>query len=153
MTESAGGTSGIPADWNRYGETTLPGFVGVDVQRVGSGEASGELQLRVHHLAPNGYLHAAAIVALADTLCGYGCRATLPDSTWNFTTVEMKCNFLRTTVEGSVRVNARMVHGGGTTQVWDASAVRSSDDKPLAEFRCTQMILRHGRVCSLRTAD
>ena len=34
-----------------------------------------ELKVREELLAPNGYLHAATVVALADTMCGYGCIA------------------------------------------------------------------------------
>ena len=32
-------------------------------------------------------------------------------------------------------------HLGRTTQVWDATVTRHADGKPIALFRCTQMIL------------
>jgi 1,4-dihydroxy-2-naphthoyl-CoA hydrolase len=35
--------------------------------------------LRGELLAPNGYLHAATVVALAGTSCGHGTFANLPD--------------------------------------------------------------------------
>jgi len=35
-----------------------------------------ELEVKPHHIAPNGYLHAGTVVALANTACGYGCVAT-----------------------------------------------------------------------------
>jgi acyl-coenzyme A thioesterase PaaI-like protein len=41
-----------------------------------------------------------------------------------------------------VACEARLVHGGRTTQVWDARAVRVADDATVALFRCTQLVLR-----------
>ena len=61
-----------------------------------------ELDIRPELLAPNGYLHAATVVALADTACGYGCIAHLPEGAENFTTIELKTNFLGTAREGTL---------------------------------------------------
>ncbi|MGE5087915.1 MAG: PaaI family thioesterase, partial [Candidatus Levyibacteriota bacterium] len=36
---------------------------------------------------------------------------------------------------------ARAVHLGRTTQVWDATVTRKGDERPIALFRCTQMVL------------
>jgi 1,4-dihydroxy-2-naphthoyl-CoA hydrolase len=33
------------------------------------------------------------------------------------------------------------VHGGRTTQIWDAEATRAETGKTVALFRCTQMVL------------
>jgi acyl-coenzyme A thioesterase PaaI-like protein len=49
--------------------------------------------IRPEMLAPNGSLHAAAIIALADTAAGYATRAHLPDGAASFTTIELKTNF------------------------------------------------------------
>jgi 1,4-dihydroxy-2-naphthoyl-CoA hydrolase len=81
-------------------------------------------------------------VAGADTACGYGCRSTLPDGAEGFTTIELKSNFLGTAREGGLVIDARVVHGGRTTQVWDAEVrADESDGRVLALFRCTQLVL------------
>jgi 1,4-dihydroxy-2-naphthoyl-CoA hydrolase len=103
------------------------------------------LPLRSDLLAPNGYLHAGAVVALADTACGYGCFASLPEGGTGFTTIELKTNFLGTAREGTLSCEAARVHGGRTTQVWDAT-VRGDDGKTLALFRCTQLVLYGGEL-------
>ena len=36
------------------------------------------MAVRREVMAPNGFLHAASVIALADTSCGYGCVAALP---------------------------------------------------------------------------
>ena len=99
------------------------------------------LSLRDELLAPNGYLHAGTVVGLADSACGYGCIASLPDGAYGFTTIELKTNFLGTAREGMLECRGRMVHGGRTTQVWDA-VVEDPDGRTLALFRCTQLLLR-----------
>ncbi len=94
--------------------------------------------------APNGYLHGGAVVALADTACGYGCVASLPEGATGFTTIELKTNFLGTVREGPVVAEATLTHAGRTTQVWDALVIDEERGRTIAAFRCTQLLLRAG---------
>ena len=122
------------------GRGRLPGLLGVEIDSIEDGHVRMRLQLRPELLAPNGYLHAGTVVALADSACGYGCIASLPDGATGFTTIELKTNFLATALEGTLSAESRLVHAGRTTQIWDATV---SDDagKALALFRCTQLLL------------
>jgi hypothetical protein len=45
----------------------LPGLIGVRFTAVAENRIEAELDIRAEPLAPNGYLHAATIIALADT--------------------------------------------------------------------------------------
>jgi 1,4-dihydroxy-2-naphthoyl-CoA hydrolase len=126
---------------SRSGAELLPGHLGIDVFDGGPGLARARLAVERRHLAPNGFLHAATVVALADTACGYGCMLSLPDGALGFTTIELKTNFLRSAQEGTIEAEARLVHGGRTTQVWDAT-VTDPAGKTMALFRCTQLLLR-----------
>ncbi len=126
---------------NRRGDGRLPGLVGFRVLEIREGMLHAELDIRPDLLAPNGFLHAATVVALADTACGFGCIAHLPAGAENFTTVELKANFFATAREGKIVAVARPVHMGNTTQVWDAEVTRKSDGRQMALFRCTQLIL------------
>jgi len=127
--------------FNHFGKEHFPGLVGLAVTEVAEGLLKGELALRKALLAPNGYLHAGAIVTFADTLAGYGCIAHLPGNAQNFTTVELKANFLNTAAEGVLYGEARAVHLGRTTQVWDAVVSHGEERRKLALFRCTQLVL------------
>ena len=120
---------------------TLTDLLGIEWLEVGPGFARGRFDVRKQHLAPIGYLHAASIVALADTACGFGCLMSLPNGASGFTTVELKANFIGTAREGGVSCQARLVHGGRTTQVWDAEVKSETTDKAIALFRCTQFLL------------
>jgi uncharacterized protein (TIGR00369 family) len=125
---------------NQRGAGYLPGLVGVEVLTLEPGRLASRLLIRPDLLAPNGFLHAATVIALADTSCGYATIAHLPEGARSFTTVELKTNFFGTRTEGEIRCLASVVHGGRSTQVWDAE-VSASDGARLALFRCTQMIL------------
>jgi 1,4-dihydroxy-2-naphthoyl-CoA hydrolase len=83
------------------------------------------------------------VVALADSSCGYGCIASLPPEATGFTTIELKTSFLATALDGTLACESKLVHGGRTTQVWDAT-VTDEDGKTLALFRCTQLLLYPG---------
>jgi uncharacterized protein (TIGR00369 family) len=123
------------------GRGRLPGLVGLRIVAVEHGLVVAELALRDELLAPNGFLHAASVIALADTACGYGCLAHLPDGAESFTTIELKSNFLGTAREGTLQAFAKPAHLGRTTQVWDATVSRQVDGATIALFRCTQMVL------------
>ncbi len=118
----------------------LPGTMQMEPVRAAPGALTLRLAIQPFHLAPNGYLHAATIVALADTACGFGCVANLPPDAVNFTTVELKTNFLRTATDGVIECEATLMHGGKRTQIWDAT-VFDATRRVLALFRCTQMLL------------
>lgn len=126
---------------NARGAGRLPGLFGLQVLHIDERELLMRLPIRDELLAPNGFLHAASIVAVADTACGYACIAHLPEGAENFTTVELKANFLGTTTEGAIDAVVRAAHLGRTTQVWDATVTEVATGKTLALFRCTQMIL------------
>jgi uncharacterized protein (TIGR00369 family) len=98
-------------------------------------------EIQPFHLAPNGFLHAGVVITLADTAAGYACVANWPEDASGFTTIELKSNFTGTLLEGAMVADARMIHGGRSTQVWDVEVGDEASGRKLAYFRATQMIL------------
>jgi 1,4-dihydroxy-2-naphthoyl-CoA hydrolase len=129
------------AQLREAGSERLPGLLGIEVYEVSDGAARARLELREQHQAPNGYLHAGTVVSLADSACGYGCILNLPEGATGFTTIELKTNFLRSAQRGTIECEARLVHGGRTTQIWDATVI-DAEGRNMALFRCTQLVLR-----------
>ena len=127
--------------FNVLSEGLLPAVLGVEVTEVGAREVKAVINLKPFHMAPNGFLHAATVLGLADTACGYGCTANLPEGAESFTTVELKSNHLGTARQGTITCVATAEHMGRTTQVWDAVVSHEQTGKTIALFRCTQMIL------------
>lgn len=138
--ESTGSGLPSPAELTALGIGRLPGLLGIEVTAVDAGRIEARMEVTPDVLAPNGYLHAASVVALADTACGLGCRLALPPGASGFTTLEQKTSHLGTARDGIVRTVATMVHGGRRTQVWDAE-VFDGAGKRIALFRCTQLVL------------
>ena len=134
-------TTTTPEYFNGFGKGHLPGLVGVEILTLTPDAVESRLPVRREVMAPNGFLHAATVIALADTSCGYGCISRLPEGASGFTTIELKANFLGTAREGAVRCRATPVHLGRTTQVWDAAVTVEGSGAKIALFRCTQMVL------------
>lgn len=130
-----------PKLFNARGAGHLPGLVGLRILELAPEGLESRLEVRKELMAPNGFLHAATVVALADTSCGYACVANLPQGASGFTTLELKTNFLGTALEGALFCRATPVHLGRTTQVWDAVVTIEGTDRRIALFRCTQMVL------------
>jgi len=129
------------SQFEELGRELLPGHLGIEFDSVESGLVLSRLAVERHHMAPNGFLHAASVIALADTSCGYGCASSLPEGATGFTTLELKSNFMGTAKVGeTLDCRAWLVHGGRSTQVWDAE-VTDATGRTLALFRCTQMVL------------
>lgn len=127
--------------FNRSQADSLPGVLGFEWLEVAKGRVRGRFEVAQKHFSPHGLLHGAAVVALADSGCGFGCLASLPEGASGFATSELKANFIGTTQKGIVSCDAHLVHAGRTTQVWDAEITSEVTGAIIALFRCTQMIL------------
>lgn len=124
-----------------FGETFFPGHLGLRITDFGDTWMEAEFDVAPHLMAPNGFLHAGAVLTLADSVAGYGCQRALPKGATSFTTVELKSNFVGTAREGTVSARGDLVHSGRTTQLWDAVVTHKDKDKRIALFRCTQLIV------------
>jgi 1,4-dihydroxy-2-naphthoyl-CoA hydrolase len=130
-----------PETLTKAGHGFLPGYLGVAVLHIEQGRLRTRMALSPHHIAPNGYLHAGAIVTLADTSCGYATMSHLPDGAQSFTTIELKSNHLSTLRDGALLCEATVQHMGRNTHVWDAIVTDEATGRKIALFRCSQMIL------------
>lgn len=130
-----------PEMMNSRAVGSLVEMMGINYDDFSVGRAETHMEIRADHLSPNGYLHAAAVVALADSTCGGATIAHLPDGATNFTTIELKSNHLGSALEGTLDCVATAAHSGRTTQVWDATVTLRETGKTIALFRCTQIVL------------
>ena len=119
---------------------TLPDHYGLRLVSIEEGKLRSTLAIQPWMLAPNGFLHAASVILIADTTAGYATVAHLPEGAKGFTTIELKSNFLGTALEGTLACDCVAEHMGRTTQVW-SSTVYAPNGRRMALFRCTQMIL------------
>jgi 1,4-dihydroxy-2-naphthoyl-CoA hydrolase len=130
----------IAALMNRKSEGYLTGLLGFTLVSVSKERVLARMEIEKHHLAPNGYLHAASVIALADSTCGFAVSMYLPEGAEGFTTIELKTNFLGTARSGFILCEGTPAHIGRRTQVWDARVWDGISSRHIALFRCTQMV-------------
>lgn len=128
-------------DFSKLGADCFPGLIGIEVVQVSKNFGIARMEVKKSHFAPNGYLHAGSIITLADSIAGYACLYNLPDKGISFTTMELKTNFLGAAKSGCIKAEATLQHAGRTTQVWDVTIKNEENEKTIALFRCTQLIL------------
>jgi uncharacterized protein (TIGR00369 family) len=131
-----------PEGFNAWSAGFLPGHLGIEVVSVQPARIVCRVPVSDAVMAPHGLVHGGALVSIADSLCGYGTIASLPDGARGFVTVELKANFLAAASGGVLVCEATPLHQGRTTQLWDATIRDQDAGRTLAVFRCTQMILQ-----------
>lgn len=121
---------------------SLVSHMGISLVDEGEGWLEAQMPIQQHHLRSGAMaLHAASLIALADSVCGFAAGQVLPEGAKGYTTIELKSNFLGTASEGTLIGRSQADHLGRTTQVWTSTITHKETERKLALFRCTQMIL------------
>jgi 1,4-dihydroxy-2-naphthoyl-CoA hydrolase len=100
-------------------EETLGGLLGLEHLDMGEERATGRFEVAMRHKQPFGLVHGGTLAALAEGLTSEATfRAVGPDG---FVAQGMSHNlsFLRPVLGGTVHAEARRLHRGRTTWVWD----------------------------------
>lgn len=127
--------------FNQLSKGHFPAYLGIEIVEVEKPFIKAEMQIKEQFIAPNKFLHAGSIVTFADTVAGYSTLLNLPEGAKSFTTLELKCNFIRTTKSGTIECTSEIEHLGRTTQIWRVVVVNKETKKKMASFSCTQLIL------------
>jgi uncharacterized protein (TIGR00369 family) len=90
--------------------------LGARLVHVAPGEVDIELAVAVHLTQQQGFLHAGAVTAVADSACGYA-ALTLMDPGAEVLTVELKINLLAPAAGERVVAQGRVVRAGRTLTV------------------------------------
>ncbi|MFD1040188.1 hotdog fold thioesterase [Virgibacillus byunsanensis] len=85
---------------------------------------------------PAGFLHGGATVALAETAASIGAYVNVDSQEVNVFGIEINANHVRNKKDGIVTANARPLHIGRTTMVWDIQIV-DEEEKLICVSRCT----------------
>lgn len=127
--------------FNNLGKGHFPELLGIEITNVEDGKMNAEMLVKKEFFAPNGFLHAGSIITFADTIAGYSSIAHLPENGKSFTTLELKCNFIKAIREGKMKCACVAEHLGRTTHVWRVIVSNMESEKKIALFSCTQLIL------------
>lgn len=90
---------------------------------------------------PDGILHGGASLALAETVAGLGSSLIVDLSQYNVRGAQVSANHVGTANKGWVVAEARLIHRGKNTHVWDIS-IKSESDKPISICRITNFVVK-----------
>ena len=122
-------------EWN----TGLIAHLGIELLEVTPDRVVGQLKVRENLMTVGGTIHGGTLMAFADTIGAAGTVANLAQGQ-RTATLESKTNFIAGCRSGTVRAEAKPIHKGKRTHVWET---RISDEagKLLSITTQTQMIL------------
>ena len=121
-------------------EETLDGILGFERVEMDSGHASARFTVENKHRQPFGIVHGGVYAALAEGLCSGATYMQVAGDgkiavgSSNFT------SFLRPVTHGVVTANARALHSGRTTWVWECEFT-NEDGKRCAISRVTLAVI------------
>ena len=101
-------------------------LLGFTIVRDEEGKAAIEFEATESHANPMGTLHGGVLCDLADATMGVAYRSTLAPGE-SFTTLELKINFLRPVWKAKLRAEARVVGGGKTVGLGNATFLIRAD--------------------------
>ncbi len=126
---------------DRFAGAPISQLVGFQVQpgESGSGEATVRIEASKQHHNPMGRVHGGLLAALADAAMGIAFGRTLLESE-DFSTIEMKVNFIRPVREGLLTAKAKVIQRGLRVGFLECH-VTNAAGKLVATSTCTCMVV------------
>jgi uncharacterized protein (TIGR00369 family) len=118
-------------------------LLGIRLVSVGEGECVFEMEARPEHANPMGTVQGGIICSLADAAMGLAYASRLGDGE-SFTTLELKTNYLRQVIDGTLVATGRVVHAGRTIGLTTCD-VLDGEGRRVAHATSTCMTLREQR--------
>ena len=114
--------------------------LGIEVLALEPGQSQLRLPFREEITQPAGIMHGGAMAALADSGVAQALVATLPLGT-QFTTIELKINYLRPCSAGTLWAHTQLLHVGRRTALGEVT-MTNDDGKLVAKALMTYMLVR-----------
>ena len=116
----------------------LPGFeglYGLELTRADPDGVDGRVRIGPQHHQPFGIVHGGVYASMAEFMASYG--TVLGTGEGKFVAgMSNNTTFLRPLREGTIRAEARPLHVGRSTWIWDVG-LRGDDDRMVATSRVT----------------
>lgn len=114
--------------------------LGMEVLILEHGRSELKLPFAVGLTQPAGIMHGGAIATLADSAVAQAILATVPSGT-EFTTIELKVNYLRPIASGILWAECTLLHCGRRTALGDVT-LTNDDGQLVAKALATYMLTR-----------
>ena len=125
----------MKVEWN----TGLFAYLGIEFVEVTPDRVVARLKVSEKLMTVGGTIHGGTLMAFADSIGAAGTVANLAEGQ-RTATLESKTNFIAGCREGTVQAEARPIHKGKRTHVWE-TRITDESGKLLSITTQTQMIL------------
>jgi uncharacterized protein (TIGR00369 family) len=121
-------------------EKTLDGVLGWEVLETGEDRASARFEVQDKHRQPMGLVHGGVYATLAEGLCSATTYLQVAGDGKAAVGSSNLTSFMRPVSQGIVTAEARAIHRGRTTWVWEVE-FRGDDGKLCAVTRVTLAVI------------
>jgi 1,4-dihydroxy-2-naphthoyl-CoA hydrolase len=111
-------------------------YIGTEWLVLDPEEARARIELKQHHLQPNGFVHGGVYASLAESICSAATYRAVRDQGMLAFGQANSTTFLRPISAGHVNATARTRQRGRTIWVWDVD-LRDDEDRLCALVRMT----------------
>ncbi|MBN1340666.1 MAG: hotdog fold thioesterase [Bacteroidales bacterium] len=129
-----------PEDLNRINKGTLMESLGIEYLEAKEGFVKARMPVDHRTLQPMGILHGGASIALAETVGGLGSALLVDPDRYEIRGASLAANHLGAATGGYVFAEARILHQGKMTHVWDIE-IKTEDGRKISLSRLTVMII------------
>lgn len=131
-----------PEDANAIMPNTLMASLGICCTQIAKGYVEATMPVDHRTRQPLGILHGGASLALAETVAGLGSVALLQEGEMQVG-VQVSGYHVASTLEGdTVRAEARIMHQGKSTHVWNIDIFSTQSNKLICTCRVLNSILK-----------
>lgn len=127
---------------NALGDNTMIAHLGIRITELGEDYICGTMPVDHRTHQPMGLLHGGANAVLAETLGSFGSSLLVDLATHSVSGLEINCNHIRATREGTVTGKATLRHKGRTTHIWEVE-ITNPAQKLVSLARLTVIVIPH----------
>ncbi len=125
---------------NALNKNSLMESLGIEYVEVGEDFVIGKMPVDKRTIQPMGILSGGASLAFAETLGGLGSSLLVDNEKFSAVGAQLSANHVGMAVNGYVKGEARLVHQGKKTHVWNID-ITNEEGKLVSTARLTNMII------------
>jgi len=125
---------------NALNKGTLMEKLGIEYLEVAEGFMKAKMPVDERTFQPNRLLHGGASLALAETVGSFGSALMVNREKYEVRGAQISGNHLRAVREGWVMAEARLIHHGRNTHVWNID-ILDDQGRMVSTFRLTNFII------------
>jgi len=126
---------------NKLNRGTMMEQLHIEYLQVDEGFIKARMPVNDRTRQPMGILHGGANLALAETLGGLGSAILVDLNVYDVRGSQISANHVGTAQSGWVFAEARLIHKGRNTHVWNID-IRDEEGKLLSTCRLTNFVLK-----------